>query len=265
MRTYPLKNKSLSGSRKGMQTAPRNSPTVCSFMKTLALSTLAVFAMAAAAQAVLIDMQFSSVGTGNPAQTGAAVVGTAGDIWNNSGNGAGTLALNNVAGTSSGVSLTWSGGAGGVFNVNPSNSGFNGTQWAPLMSNYLYSSSSATVSLALTGLNSSLTYDLYLYTQPAVDGSGRKASFTATGLTITGPVTTLGANPSLNYFVLGTNYVKFSGLAPTVGGDLTITYTTPNEADFNGFQIQSVPEPGTWALLALTGTVFMVMRPRRRD
>ena len=233
-------------------------------MKTLALSTLAVFAMAAAAQAVLIDLQFSSVGTGNPAQTGAAVVGTAGDIWNNSGNGAGTLALNNVAGTSSGVSLTWS-GAGGVFNVNPSNSGFNGTQWAPLMSNYLYSSSSATVSLALTGLNSSLTYDLYLYTQPAVDGSGRKASFTATGLTITGPVTTLGANPSLNYFVLGTNYVKFSGLAPTVGGDLTITYTTPNEADFNGFQIQSVPEPGTWALLALTGTVFMVMRPRRRD
>ena len=264
MRKHPF-NKSLNCPRKGMETSPSNSPTASSFMKTLGLSTLAVFAMAAAAQAVLIDMQFSSVGTGNPAQTGAAVVGTAGDIWNHSGNAAGTLALNNVAGTSSGVSLTWSGGAGGVFNVNPSNSGFNGTQWAPLMSNYLYSSSSATVSLALTGLNSSLTYDLYLYTQPSKPVNTRQVAFTATGLTTTGPVTTALSNPNLNYFLEGTNYVKFSGLAPTVGGDLTITYTTPNEADFNGFQIQSVPEPGTWALLALTGTVFMVMRPRRRD
>ena len=132
-----------------METSPSNSPTASSFMKTLGLSTLAVFAMAAAAQAVLIDMQFAS--TGNATQTGAAVVGTAGDVWNHSGNGTGTaVALITVAGTSSGVSLTWS-GAGGVFNVNPSNSGFNGTQWAPLMSNYLYSSSSATVSLALTG------------------------------------------------------------------------------------------------------------------
>jgi len=234
-------------------------------MKTLALSTLAVFAMAAAAQAVLIDMQFSSVSTGNPAQTDAAVVGTAGDIWNHSGNGAGTLALNNVAGASSGVSLTWSGGAGGVYNVSPTNSGFNGTQWLPLMSNYLYSGSSVTVSLALTGLNSSLTYDLYLYTQPSIPADGRQVAFTATGLTITGPVTTAGANTHLNYFLVDTNYVKFSGLAPTAGGDLTITYTTPNEADLNGFQIQSVPEPGTWALLALTGTFFMVTRRRRRD
>ena len=45
-----------------METSPSNSPTASSFMKTLGLSTLAVFAMAAAAQAVLIDMQFASVG-----------------------------------------------------------------------------------------------------------------------------------------------------------------------------------------------------------
>ena len=61
MKKHPF-NKSLNGPRKGMETAPSNSPTASSFMKTLGLSTLAVFAMAAAAQAVLIDMQFASVG-----------------------------------------------------------------------------------------------------------------------------------------------------------------------------------------------------------
>ena len=201
--------------------------------------------------------------TGNATQTGAAVVGTAGDVWNHSGNGTGTaVALNNVAGTSSGVSLTWS-GAGGVFQHDGGFSNPTVTPWASLMTSYLYSTASST--LALTGLNASLTYDLYLYIQPTWGGDGRTAAFTATGLVTTGPVTTLGAIPSLNTFVLGTNYVKFSGLAPTAGGNLTITYTTPNEADLNGFQLQSVPEPGTWALLALPGTVFMVMRPRRRD
>ena len=224
----------------------------------LTLSTLAVFAMAAAAQAqVLIDMQFS----GGTSQTGAAVVGSGGDQWNKSGNGSGPLALNDVSGTASGVTLNWS--AGGSFG---SGNGFTGTAYENLMTNYLYSVST-TSTLTLTGLTPSSTYNLYLYSQPASDGGGRRVAFTPTGLITYGTQTTASANPVLSAFVLGTNYLEFLGLAPDAGGTLTISYVNFGalpEADLNGFQIQVVPEPGTWALLALTGTFFMVIRRRSR-
>ena len=241
-------------------------------MKTfkLLLSTLAIFAMATAAQAaVLLDFQF----TDGPPQTGAAVIGSSGDIWNSTSNASGgTLALNNVGGTASGVSLTWSGGSAVSSEYQVTGNGFYGTSYRNLMTAHIAVLGSTASTLALTGLNSALTYNVYLYTQPNAwysgDAAGRKITFSTSGLTTSLPVTTLGSDPTLSVFTLGTNYVEFVNVAPDASGNLTINYQglgPSGEADLNGFQIQSVPEPGTWMLLALTGTFFMVTRRRRRD
>ena len=201
-------------------------------MKTfkLPLSTLAIFAMAASAQAaVLLDFQF----TDGPLQTGAAVVGSTGDYWNNTNVAVGTtsnrtLALLNIDGTTaSGVSLTWSAGSA-VSHKNDAGNGFIGTAYQNLMTGHIDTLGFTASTLALTGLNAALTYNIYLYTQPNAwwtgDGTGRKIAFSTSGLITTPTQTTLASDPSIAVFTLGTNYVEFLNVAPDSGGNLTINY-----------------------------------------
>jgi len=199
------------------------------------LFTLAIFVMAGAAQArVLIDMQF----TDSARQTGAAVVGSTEDQWNTSDKDNGTLALKNVAGADTGVSLTWSGG--GLFGYSTANA-FHGTDYEPLMTHYLYSANSQITTLSFAGLNKASTYNLYLYTDS--DTSGRQAEFTVTGSTTSGPTTAV-SDSRVDTFVPKTNYVEFLGLAPDKDGNLSVSCVgvegDKNEADLNGFQIQEV-------------------------
>jgi len=127
----------------------------------------------------------------------------------------------------------------------------------------------ATLSINLSGLTDGTGYDFYLYT---VSDNNTRSDISAGGTTyyIT------DQNGGVDYtgvFVQGTstnsaarttaNYVKFSGLASS-GGNLTISI---NEVDYhvgyNGFQIQAVPEPATWALLAFSLTSVVIFRRRR--
>ncbi|MEM6884372.1 MAG: PEP-CTERM sorting domain-containing protein, partial [Verrucomicrobiota bacterium] len=95
-------------------------------------------------------------------------------------------------------------------------------------------------------------YVLYLYSQPNTgDGStnGRQTTFTVTDLNGTQNTTTTLSDQDALTFVLNQNYVAFN-VTSTASGTLGIDVTVgAGEAALSGFQLQTVPEPSTYALM----------------
>ena len=133
--------------------------------------------------------------------------------------------------------------------------GFGGGPNEALMNSYAYSKTTSANpnTFIFAGLAAGATFDLYIYTQPDGDGAGRRLGMTVEGVT----QTSSAASITVSEFVLGQNYLKFSGI--TVGASGTIGgswWMVAGEADFNGFQLIEttvVPAPGAAALLLAAG------------
>ena len=233
-------------------------------------------------QAQLLDVNFiddsvnAAYGGGNApapsAMSGAAVIGSPGDMWNGLGgfaysaypNGAtftsGPLQYTN--GAASGVSLSLT-AANGTYDANSVNwgnyspfswaslaneqtsTGYPNTPYAALMASMLVShTAGVTDTVSLSGLVPGGTYNLYVYSagdlnlaSGAVSGQ-RMSTFTVNGVTLTSVwqsgVTTL---------VKGTDYLEFTNVVADGSGNLVINYgnsANGDETDFDGFQLQSV-------------------------
>ncbi len=198
---------------------------------------------------VVANIQFGSASSSPPtqAQTGAAVVGSAGDQWNliTSFPGTTARALNNTAGGASGISMTSNTpGGSGIYRSATAFNTWSSTPYQNLMSSYTNPSNSSANknTLTFTGLNTSTLYDIYVYTSS--DVSGRQIAVDINGT----QQTANASNASLTSFVLNTNYLRFSNMS-FGSGTMTLQYwMAANEADMNGIQIVSVPEPGTLLL-----------------
>jgi hypothetical protein len=220
---------------------------------------------------VVANIQFGSA-TSSPAtqaQTGAAVVGNSGDQWNliTSFPGTTARALNNTAGSASGISMTSNTpGGSGIYRSATAFATWNGTGYQNLMSSYTNPSNSSSNknTLTFTGLNTSTLYDIYVYTSS--DVSGRRIAVDINGT----QQTANASNASLTTFVLNTNYLRFSNMS-FGSGTMTLQYwMAANEADMNGIQIVAVPEPGTLLLGGLAaacggGGVWWKRRKRKTD
>ncbi len=246
------------------------------------------------AQAQLIDVDFNgnSVGTAyngggvgsGPTQSGAAILGSAGDIWNGfddsaftfatypTGMSASGLALNYANGTSSGVTMSISASAGGSYDANEPNWGNTsafttaGSPYSNLMQDEIYTTPAAT--LTLSGLAVNQSFNLVIYSAGDQNlGTGNTAKVGT--FTVNGVTQTTTWNGTTSTLINGQTYVQFLALSDG-SGNLVINYGGTSaatginpETDFNGFQIVAVPEAGTLALLGMGLAIPFVFRRRR--
>lgn len=109
-------------------------------------------------------------------------------------------------------------------------------------------------SFTIGGLNSGLTYNIYLYSSNG-SGTGEGAAFTITGF----GTQNVSGNAGGPGYVLGDNYVVFTGITGVTS--LTGTYSnfTNPHGPFNGLQVESIPEPSA-ALLGGLGLLALLRR-----
>jgi hypothetical protein len=223
-------------------------------------------------QASLISVDFG-VAAGNYT-TGQGVIGSASDQWNVVNNTSsrpisGSTALTDSNGNATGVAMTYS--ASGLSGNTASGYYFGGTSLQNLMCDYLFASttfSTTKITLTLSGLAAG-TYDLYLFSGAAYATSPRTGTFTATtSVNTSGLSVTIYNQSCCSKFSEGATY---GVLEVTVGSDGNLTITSNDassggEVDLCGFQLQSVPEPASAALLIpiVVGFLAYAWRKRRK-
>jgi hypothetical protein len=230
---------------------------------------LLVVLLPSAGRAQLINVDFNADSTGTYTQSGAAVFGNAGDLWNGivwSANQSSNFAsLFDSMGITSGVTLTFS--ASTAFNAAAYPqaglpNGFYGTPYSNLMNDYLVAYPNQPGQFTLSGLQPTQDYQLLVYTDSASDGGGRQTNVTVSGLTIT-QLTNAPLNPMFNQFVQGYNYLAFD-VKPTQAGLLTVDFSAAvGEGDITGFQLVAVPEPATSALVLIGGLGIICLAVKR--
>ena len=265
-------------------------------MKKNLLIILSVIGAAglASVQAQLINVNFtddgnnSAIAGNNPdvtptppgtVMTGAAVIGSAGDFWNDLGgftyaSASGTeatggaasasgLALTNADGSASPVTLSLS-APGGTYGANAegwgNHSAFSwaslaaetaqtGGPWTPysaLMSHCLVAYLGPFGNVTLTGLTPNGAYTLYAYSASDQNvGTGRASYFTVNGVT---QISTW--NGTQTNLVQGVDYVEFASVAADGTGTLVINFgsSSSSEGDFDGFQL--LPNMSSFPLAA---------------
>jgi hypothetical protein len=242
--------------------------------QTLAASPLTISATATSGLPVtfstqkLINVQFGCTAGSNcfgysgnassVAQTGAAVIGNAGDTWNlvSGTGGLGTtgsnVALVDSTGTASPVTVSWISDTFYYSGNNPG--GFGGTPLINLMNGYLVNHNATPETITIAGLVPNAPYSLYMITQGDAGAPGRQTQFSVnSGAPLT---TSPGANSNL--FITGQNYVVLNATADA-SGVLTVSYAAASgEADVNGFQLVASSSvcsvSGTTVTLLATGT-----------
>jgi PKD repeat protein len=227
-------------------------------------STPVTLTVLAAPTNIAFNVQFTGgwLGGGYAAtQTGAAVIGTDGDVWNPISNTTGgtspaglargtNIALLDVVSVGTAVTMDYVGDYifnGAAFgNSNPFKDA--GAPYANLMTGYMGSVSQGSVPDTNTVTLHHLTpgsYDLYLFSNGRTDGQGRITVFSANGQTAV-----CGPNSGNYTLIAGANYVH---LIPTVttNGVLNISAigTTDNgQGLWNGIQVYGPVTAPTLAL-----------------
>lgn len=217
--------------------------------------------MEARAVAQLIDIQFLGV---NGTQSGAAVIGAAGDTWNRyNGVAQQHLSLVNSANAATGVLLSygapngWGSSKNAVTNTDNS---FFSTDYRNLFSGYNGSQVGGvgtTTILTFSGLTAG-DYDLIIYSQTGKNTTST-LNFTANG--VTGSATT---NGTLSTLTKGANYQDVI-VHVTNSGILAISFNGTSEV--NGIQLRgpgAVPEPATVVLLGFGG-MLVAFRLRKSN
>jgi beta-glucanase (GH16 family) len=179
--------------------------------------------------------------TFGPPMSGAAVLGGAGDQWNDievCSNSTG-LPLIYANGSSSPVTMTFTSAGGYNVYSYAGTTPFKGTPYEPLMENYLYNGRLGVFNpqtITLSGLATNAIYNLVLYNaaDTAAVAAGRTTSFTVNNNTLSSTW-----NATSSTLIAGTDYVEFASTLSDGSGKLAINWTGTSsaEGDINGFQI----------------------------
>ena len=234
-----------------------------------ALCATAILGWTTQSQAAIISFDINGYNSGSDpfpiTYSGAASIGTVGDFWNN------VVVNNNTVSSFTATSLKLVDGVTVTpvsFFVSTPTGNLNADSVAgvsfqatnDLLNNYIFATSSA-LTFTLSGLVANSTYDLYLYGSAA---GGAKGVFTVGVTTITS--NTGWAPTGTNAAIIYPSTAAFTSITSNGSGVITGTvYNAGDATAFNGFQISGavVPEPTTWAMLAIGLTTVMALRRRR--
>ena len=224
-------------------------------------AAVTIGASAVTARATLIDVNFqgntSKYSTvGNGVMTGAAVLGSAGDTWNNlagtAPDSANLLQSNN---STSGISLATS---------DSGDYGFTGGSPGNLMDGFLYGTSGTKVILTLNGLPTNSTFELVVY---GSDGSTSQADSITTSLTGSTVYTTTGSTSDI--YAANANGRAYAVIMGNTGSSTTLTVTAAYNTGatysiVNGFQLETpAPEPAALALFGSGGLALLLVGRKR--
>jgi hypothetical protein len=173
------------------------------------------------------------------------------------------VTLVNSAGAATGLTLDI--GSADMFAIASTNGSFANIadNAKGLMSDYLITPSDFSRYVNLNGLDTSATYDLYLY--GAADFTSHHTQFTLSNGDISfGTLATSGVPGGSHDLTAGADYVVFHNVTAATGF-LGITYqgvVANDEGSFNGFQLVVVPEPATSAmvLMGILGTGWLITK-----
>lgn len=195
-----------------------------------------------------------------PLMSGAAVIGSDGDIWNGVKSESGTTpALSYNDGTLSAITLTHV--TGQTFSTDISTqSPFDGTADYNLMRDYYFDSSgSDSETLSLNNLTPNGFYDIYFYS--GANTNGRETDFTVDSQNKTATFSN-----AFNTFEENVNYVLFESVQVDGSGDLVFTFSSSTEPNLNGLQLIAIPELSHISLiLASSCLILLYFRKRRRS
>ena len=217
----------------------------------------------------LIDVDFNfDIGA---TQSGAAVIGTSGDVWNGQSNPfldtIGVLKLA-TGSPSNGVAYSLSGLTNAIIIGGTSL----GAQYAALMGDGYTVGPGNTMTIAFSGLTAFQPYDLYFYSSFATPSGN---DFRTTTFTIAGNSLSAMNVGTPSVFIEGNNFVHFRSQPADAAGQMTVAIhgvggfeggvvRTTTGGLVNGFQIAAVPEPATMMPFALGGLGVLVLAGCRR-
>lgn len=199
-----------------------------------AVIALLLLCIESTSEAASINVDFGPHPT---AYTGTAAAPDSGTHWNRvSNNSPIVTSLADSSGTATGVGVVFDVSSHGITMID-----WTAPQVAPnLMRDYLYAVFPAVDRLWITGLDSDVGYDLYLYSQNGADSRG------GTRFTVNGAVQTVKYPADSPNFVRSEpasheygNYLRYLNIKPDANGRIEILYTDAMgfSAAFNGFQL----------------------------
>ncbi|MFU8849239.1 MAG: PEP-CTERM sorting domain-containing protein [Opitutales bacterium] len=182
------------------------------------------------------------------------------EVWNTTNESSATNLVDSTgAATTIGFSTTNFGGR----NLNAS--------WGPdlLTSQGAFSANDDTTigQVTISGLTAETPYDIIFY----FAANNRNELQTANGINpvaFTGSTTTTGNTTYIDASTVditstGAQFWYFDGILPNASNEIVMTISGPGFETFTGFQIASIPEPGTFALLAgILGLTWVMVRRR---
>ena len=179
----------------------------------------------------LINIDFGS----DALQTGAAVLGTNGDLWNAAVGNISAL-VTSVGAPATGIGLTF--GGSGVY-TDSGGTAMDATT-TPLMEDYAYGYTGATpkVSVSLTGLTVGSTFTLVVYA--AGDNVGQGTSLTLSGASGGNSASTLNTSATSRQISQGNGVAYQTYTGKVTNGTLTVTATELSGQSFtavNGLQL----------------------------
>jgi hypothetical protein len=223
------------------------------------------------AEATLIDVQVLGQSDGNPTlplnYSGAAVAGTAGDVWNgyvvdsktNGEYSPAAISLSDSTGV--GTSLTFQTSA--VNGDNQAYVGLPGQSSNGLINSYAYKATPAT--FTISGLLANSPYELYVYGGSPGNWTGYSMS-----VSVGGDVKTMSSATTFDStgFSEGVNYAHYASVTSDGVGTI-VGMLAPNGGNgyiiFNGVQIRgAIPEPSTLCLLVCGLLGLMAYACRKR-